>query len=561
MSNTRQPARHMTGSRFVAEAMQAYGVSHVFIVPTILTPALAEMEGMGITRVTAHCEKAAAYMADGYARVSHRPGICGAQAIGASNLAAGLRDPYMACSPVIALAAGRSPESKYRYLYQEIDDTPLYAAVTKFSAQVDCPQRLPDLLRQAFREAVTGCPGPVHLEIAGNCGQGIEGEADLDGVFEPQFGRYPAFRPAAEVEHVQQALDALESASRPVIVAGGGVAASGAAAEVVALGEKLAIPVATSMNAKGTIAENHRLAVGVVGSYSRVCANRTVAEADLVFFIGSRTGGQVTNSWRLPRPGTQIIQLDIAPQALGRNLPNVASLCGDARTVLRQMIEAASPKPGDGEWTRRAAALVAEWRAEAEPLRNSSAVPIRPERICREVQDMLPEDAILVSDTGHSGMWSGMHIEIRHPAQRYIRAAGSLGWALPAAIGAKCAEPARPVVCFCGDGAFYYHFAELETALRYGINVVVVINDNHAFSQETDFFNRAYGGRQTTGFEMWKFGDVNLAAVAQAMGCHGERVEQPDGIRPALERAIACGAPAVVDVVSDVEILAPLAWD
>lgn len=551
----------MTGSRYFAETLQAYGVSHVFFVPTILTDALAQMEGMNITRVMTHGEKAAAYMADGYARVSHRPGLCMAQTIGAANLAAGLRDPYLACSAVIAVTGGSAPESRHRHVYQEIDDYPLFEPVTKSNAKIDVVQRLPDLLRQAFRSVTTGCPAPVHLEIAGHFGQAIEPEADLDPMVEPQFSSYPAFRPTADAHEVDQAARALDSAQRPVIVAGGGACTSGAQAEVVELAEMLAIPVATSLNAKGTIPENHRLSVGVAGSYSRACANRVVAEADLVFFIGSHTGSQVTNSWQIPGKVAAVLQLDIDPRELGRNYPNAVSLCGDAKVTLRQLIGSLESNcPDRTPWLRRTAALVSQWRAEVEPLRNCEAVPMRPERICKEIEQFLPPNAILVSDTGHSGIWTGTHIELHSCGQTYIRAAGSLGWGLPAALGAKCAQGDRPVICFTGDGGFYYHMAELETAARYGINVVVVVNNNHSLNQETQIFADAYGGEQRSGFEMWKFKEIDFARIAEAMGCVGVRAEQPQQIRPALEQALACGRPAVVDVVSDIKALAPDPW-
>jgi len=549
-----------TGSRYFAEAMRAYGVTHVFLVPTIVTPALAEMEGMDITRVTAHAEKAAVYMADGYARASHRPGICGAQTIGAANLAAGLRDPFLGCSPVIALTGGRFPETKHRYVYQEIDDYPLFDPLTKFNVQVDIPERLPDLLRQAFRAATTGCPGPVHLEIAGNFGQAIEGEADLDMVFEPQFSRYPAVRSLADPAQVRKAAGVLAEAERPVIIVGGGATASSARAEVVQLAETLGIPVVTSMNAKGTIPEDHPLSAGVVGLYSRECANRVVAEIDLAFFVGSRTGSQVTNSWRIPPKGTPVIQLDIAPEELGRNYPNNVSLCGDCRLVLRQLLAILEHRQPNQQWLDRVTELVSVWRSEVDAFRNSDAIPMRPERICREIEAFLPADAVLVSDTGHSGIWTATHIELHHPDQMYLRAAGSLGWGLPAAIGAKCAQPDRPVICFTGDGGFYYHMAELETALRYGINVVIVVNNNHSLSQETEIFVDAYGGKQETGLEMWQFREQNLAGIAEAMDCFGERVERPEEIRPALERALSSGLPAVVDIVSDIDALAPAPW-
>ena len=550
----------MTGSQFFAEALQAYGISHVFFVPTILTPALAELDRRGIIPVMTHGEKPAAYMADAYARVSGRPGICLAQTIGAANLAAGLRDAYLACSPVVAISGGRLPESKHRYVYQEIEDYPLFKPLSKLSLQVDSVERLPDLLRLAFRSATSGCPRPVHLEMAGNIGQVIEGEAALEPIFESGFARYPAFRPQADPESVGQALEVLSKAERPVIVAGGGVARSGAAAEVVQLAEKWKLPVATSLNGKGAILENHPLSIGVVGLYSRACTNRLVSEADLVFFIGSHTGSQVTHSWQVPPPGTPVIQLDIEAEELGRNYPNSVSLCGDARVVLRQLLAADRGDAGRSAWLERVEQVVHQWRSQFDPLRRSEAVPIRPERICAEVQEALPEDAILVSDTGHAGIWTASHIELHHPGQTFIRAAGSLGWGLPASLGAKCAQPDRPVICFTGDGGLYYHVAELETAVRYGLNVVIVVNNNHSLNQETDIFNEAYGGRQDSGFHMWQFEKVNFAKVAEAFGCLGLRAENPAEMASALQRALQSGRPTVIDAVSDIKALPPEPW-
>jgi acetolactate synthase-1/2/3 large subunit len=551
----------MTGSRFFAEAMQAYGVTHIFFVPTMLLPALAEMEDMNIRRVMTHGEKAAAYMADGYARASHRPGICMAQTIGAANLAAGLRDAYMACSAVIAITGGQQPETKHRHVYQEIDDFPLFNFLTKFNAQVDKVTRLPDLLRQAFRAATSGAPGPVHLEMRGSHGHVVEEEGELELIVEEPFKRYPAFRPEPEPEKIREAIKALAQAERPIIVAGGGVTASQAKEEVLRVAELLSIPVATSLNGKETIADDHPLSVGVVGTYSRWCANRAVAEADLVFFIGSHTGSQVTNNWKVPPIGTAVIQLDIEAQELGKNYPNVVSLMGDAKVTLRKFIEAPVPAKPREEWLSRVRGYVKEWRSEVAAQRNSDSVPMRPERICKEITDFLPDDAVVVSDTGHSGIWTGTMIELKKPGQRFIRCAGSLGWAFPASLGVKCALPDRPVLCFTGDGGLYYHLAELETAVRFGINAVIVVNDNRSLNQETKLFDAAYGGQQRgRAHEMWVFEDINLAKVAEAMGCFAIRVERPSELRGALERAFAAHRPAVVDVVSDINALAARAW-
>jgi acetolactate synthase-1/2/3 large subunit len=551
----------MTGSRFFAEAMRAYSVSHIFFVPTMLLPAMAEMEDMNIRRVVTHGEKAAAYMADGYARASRRPGICMAQNVGSANLAAGLRDAYMACSPVMAITGGPDPDSRYRYLYQEVEDFSMFDPVTKFNARIDKLSRLPDLLRQAFRESTSATPGPVHLEASGSHGQVLEGEADLDLIVEEPFKQFPAFRLEPELDRVRAVAAALARAERPVIVAGGGVPASQAEPEVVKLAELLSIPVATSLNAKGTIRDDHPLSVGVVGTYSRGCANRTVAESDLVFFIGSHTGSQVTNNWKIPRPGTPVIQLDIAPAELGRNYPNSVSVLGDAKMTLRRLIESLEPMEPRTGWVRHAQKLVDEWRAEVAPLRNSDALPMRPERLCREITEFLPANAVVVSDTGHAGIWSGTMIEFTKPGQRYIRCAGSLGWAFPGSLGVKCALPDTPVLCFTGDGGFYYHLAELETAVRYGINAVIVVNDNRSLNQETRLFDAAYGGQQRgKSREMWVFEDVDLAKVAEAMGCFALRIERPSELKRALEQAFAAHKPAVLDVVTDIKALAARGW-
>ena len=551
----------MTGGRFMAETLAGYGVTHVFFVPVIIQRALLEMEKLGIKRILTHGEKAAAYMADGYARASHKPGICAAQNVGAVNLAAGLQDPFLAGSPVLAIT-GRKPRiSQHRNAYQEVDHLRPFSAVTKYSVPVDSVEQLPFLLRQALREATSGAPGPVHLDLEGTSGNVVmEGEADLEVIIEENFTRVPAYRPEPEAEMVRAAAQALSAAQRPVIVAGGGVTASGAQQEVVQLAEMMSIPVATSLNAKTAIPDGHPLSVGVCGSYSRTCANRLVSEADLVLYIGSHTGSQVTNEWTVPSLDTPVIQIDIDPSELGRSYPAIATLQGDARACLRRLIEVLEPLGPRTEWVNRAQELVAEWREGVSEVANSDGSPIRPERLCKELTDYLPSDAVLVSDTGHSGIWTGTMIDLKEQTQQYIRCAGSLGWGFPGALGVKCALPDRPVICFTGDGGFWYHMSELETALRYGINAVIVVNNNHSLNQEKRSNDRLYAGQPGNPEELWHMLDVDLAKLAQAIGCFGIRVDQPGQIQSALEQAIASGKPAVVDVVTDIEGIAPPAW-
>jgi acetolactate synthase-1/2/3 large subunit len=241
-----------------------------------------------------------------------------------------------------------------------------------------------------------------------------------------------------------------------------------------------------------------------------------------------------------------VIQLDIDARELGRNYPNVVSLNGDAKITLAKLIEAAGDEPvRRAEWLEQVQGYVAEYWAECEPLRSSDAMPLRPERICKELEQWLPAQAVLVADTFHAAIWTAQMMRMFRPGQRYIRCAGSLGWAFPATIGVKAALPDRPVIGFCGDAGFYYHLAELETAARCGIDVVMVVNNN-----------QSGGVSETARFHP----EVNFSQVAQSMGCAGIRVERAADIQPALEKALRAGKPAIVEILSDASIRAKRGW-
>ena len=230
-----------------------------------------------------------------------------------------------------------------------------------------------------------------------------------------------------------------------------------------------------------------------------------------------------------------MVEIDIDPEQLGRNYPNEVSVQADARVALEELAAAIGPHVDHQEWLRETRDYVTSWRAEAEAFLGADDRPIRPERLCRELTEFLPSDGVLVVDTGHCGIWTARLIHLR-PGQDLIRAAGSLGWSFPAAIGAKCAAPDRTVVCFTGDGGFYYHLAEVETAVRHGIAPIIVVNDNVALSQDAKVFRSAWGGNgkvSERGEQMWRFSDVNLADVASRFGAFTVRVEKPDEIAPA----------------------------
>jgi acetolactate synthase-1/2/3 large subunit len=551
------------GAEVLADMLAGYGVTHVFMVPAVLRRTFAEMERRTtIARVHCHGEKAAAYMADGYARASGKPGICMAQVIGALNLAAGLRDAYLAHSPVIAMTGGRDPKTKFRKVYQEVDDVPAFEPVTKMNATVDDVSRIPDMVRQAFRTATTGAPGPVHLQFRGNEGQLDVEEAEMEALIESQFARVPPFRPEPTQAAVAHALDLLEKAERPVIVAGGGVRASGAGQDLVAFAEALQIPVATSLNGKDSIPGTHPLSVGVVGTYSRESANRIVNDADLVCFIGSEAGGMTTHFWAVPKIGTKAIQIDIDPEALGRNYPLEAAVNGDAKTTLIRMLDEADKTTAGKRkpWVTQVQAVCKDWYAKYKANLESDAVPIHPARICHALTQHMPDDAIVVVDTGHAGMWMGGQYDLRVATQSYMRSAGHLGWAFPAGIGAKAACPEQPVVVFTGDAGFWYHIAEVETAVRWNIASVTIINNNGGGNQSKRGFDRAYGGAPTAqSRELWTYKPMNFAKLAEDMGALGIRVEKPSEIALALAKALAAKRPAIIDIVTDIEALAPTA--
>ncbi len=541
----------MQTSEQIADMLRGYGVSHFFFVPVILPEAMKRMSAIGITPVMCHGEKAAAYMADGYARASGRVGVCGAQAIGSSNLAAGLRDPYMAWVPVVALSGVPSAATRHRNLYQDVDDHGAFESVTKWTGHVPDDSRFPDLLRQAFRTAASPACRPVHLEIAGATGATGDAPAAGDGRAEARYGHAPSDRPQADPAAVARALSVLAAAQRPVVLAGNGVARSGAEAAVREFAEAAGVPVVMSLNGMATLPYQHPLYHGVVGHYGADGANRVLLEADVVVVLGSSLGSMTTGNWTLIPDGAAIIQVDARGEEIGRNFPVEVPLVADVRAAAGQLAAGVSAKAPPA-WRDRVAQIRADWRREIADAESSAAVQIRPERLFAQVAAEMADGGIIVGDTGHVGAWSARHIQLRD-GQTMIRAAGSLGWSLPAAIGAKCALPDREVICLTGDAGFYYHIAELETARRYGVTVIVVVNNNRSMNQEARLWDAGNADQEKN----WSFTDASFTDVARGFGCHAERVDDPADFAAALEKARASGLPAVIDVRTDPAVVAP----
>jgi acetolactate synthase-1/2/3 large subunit len=546
----------MTGAEWLARSLAASGQTHLFFVDAVLRPTLLALSRLGVKPVLAHTEKAAVYMADAYARVSGRPGVVAAQSVGAANLAAGLQDAFLARSPVIAMTGRKSAAMQHRNAYQEVPHAPLFQAVTKLAAEVAAADELPQRLRQAWAAAVSVPVRPVHLDLAGLQAEVIEQgavaapPAELGGMLAPRF------RPSPDPAAIAQAVALLSRARRVAIVAGDGAAQSRCGAELLALAEALAAPILTTLGARGVVPTTHPLHAGVVGSYSAPPANRIAADADLLLLVGCDSGDQMTHGWRVPPAGTPVVQIDADPLEFDRSYPAIAAVLADPRAALVALHAALPATPRDPAFLQDAQAQIAEWRAGIAPRLASEATPIDPARLCAEISRALPQDAILVADTGYSGIWTGTLVEIT--TQLYLRAAGSLGWAFPAALGAKCAAPDRPVVCYVGDGAFHYHLPELETARRLGLAVVVVVNNNRGFGQGWPNVCRVAGNDSAAAAEILRFGDAaDFAAIARGFGLHGVTVDRPAEIAPALRAALARNETTVIDVRTDIESRAP----
>jgi acetolactate synthase-1/2/3 large subunit len=551
----------MNGAAWLARALAGTGMSHVFFVESTLRRTLLHLSDLGVRPILAHSEKAAAYMADGYARVAGRPGVCMAQSVGAANLAAGLQDAWLGRSPVLAFTGRKEPALQHRNAYQEIPHAPLFAAVTKFSSPVEATADLPRLVRQAWRAALAETPRPTHLDCNGVQGEVIElGQTYESSTLETEARGLPVHRPVADERDLERAAVLLTGARRVAIVAGDGAAASKAGPEILALAEALAAPVATTLGARGLIPTTHRLSAGVAGSYSAPPANRIVHSADLVLCIGCDTGDQVTLNWQIPPLTTPIVQIEADPLDIGRSYPNTTGLVGDPQATVAHLVQIIGRPTRDPGFAEEAARLVAAWRASMAPLVEKNTAPISVERLCAEVTRALPADGVLVADTGYAGIWTGTMIELNGAGQTYLRAAGSLGWAFPASLGAKCAAGDRTVLCFTGDGGFYYHLAELETARRCHIPVVILVNNNSGFGQNLTGVHRIAGERADRGEALIRFGPTDFSAVARSFGVRGIRVEQPGAIAAALQQAISANAPVVVDVVTALEPRAPEPW-
>jgi acetolactate synthase-1/2/3 large subunit len=466
-----------------------------------------------------------------------------------------LYEPMSAHSPVVALTGSVPTKQKDRWYYQECYEMPYFESTCKFNVDVTDQARLADYLREAIQVAVTGCPGPTHVNI----------HTDMPGAEIEDFSSdvislsVPPSRPRAQSEKVSEAAKLLANAERPVIVCGTGVHISGAYDEVRELAELLTIPVVTNYRGKGAFPEEHPLYVGVMGTYGASHANELVRESDVVFFLATRAEPHMTEDMTAPEPGkSKIIHLDIDPVVIGRNYIADVVLVGDAKSTLRDLLDnlkrrLARPNVNESRLLEIARTLK-HYESVITPLINSDAIPIKPERVMKEVSKILRKDDIVVSDTGHMLCWTSRLLRLSGTGLKYVPSGGTLGSSFPLAIGVSfAASKQQRVVNLVGDGGFAYSLAELETAKRYNDQhapILVVVNNNSSLAQPRAKLED-WKRREAPWIIHCDYGDVDFARVAEGFGCYGTRVENPDSLEEALRVALDSGKPAVVDVVTD----------
>ncbi|MEQ8895652.1 MAG: thiamine pyrophosphate-binding protein [Roseovarius sp.] len=544
----------------MAETLEAYGVEAIFGMedPVQL---YHHLNPDRIRAITIRDEKHGAIMAHGYAKTSGRPGICASTfGPGATNLVTGLLEAQKSSVPVIAFIQEIPASQRDRHASSEIDHFAALSPVCKKVYRIDTPERCCDTIRRAFRMATSGRPGPVSVLCPADV-MTMECEADIHA--EPDFASFPANRPRPARSEIDAAAALLKAAERPVILAGGGSILSGASDEIITLAERLGAAVATTMTGRGTIPDSHGLAVGAVGSSTGgtlgrgKIANAAVAKADVVLICGSRTGQICYMNWEQPGPNTKIIHLDIDPEEPGRNFDTDVTLIGDVRETLRDLIaHPDTDKPGAAlETALRFAKAKEGWRTDFNTAAYANTQPMRPERVLAEISARMSGDTILVNDASYTTGWSFSHVDNVAVGARILspRGTGGIGWSLPAALGAKLAAPDAPVICITGDGAFGYVMAELETAARCDIPVLLIVFNNATLGFQRHFENKLFGR-----YGACDLSNIDHAALAKVLKCDGERVTDPDALAAAMDRGLASKRTYVIDAVIDPEAMAPI---
>lgn len=553
----------MKASQSIVEQLKAYDVRYIFGLPgdtsMAFYAALAE-ERDAITHVLVREERSAGYMADAYARVSGRVGVCEAPSgAGATYLAAGVAEAHASSIPVIAFTSDTPLHGETKNVLTALDQNRVFEPITKARFQIKRAVQIPHMLRRAFRIATTGRPGAIHISLPEDILHDDTAGASIYA--EEECKSFPAYRTGASPSAIHQAAHLLRQARNPVLIAGGGVVTSRAWGELTALAEALDAPVATTIVGKGSINECHPLSIGVIGGNGgRDYANAMVAAADLLFYIGANTDSVTTMNWTFPAPsaGKTIIQTDVDPAEIGNNYPVAVGLAGDAKLVLADLLsaveQAALPHmPHTASRANRIAEDAKAWWADYQAKARSDSFPFKPQHVFATLAEVLPEDCIIVADAGTPTPYISAYFRAREGRRVIIpRGYGGLGYALPAAMGAKLARPEATVVALMGDGSFGMTCGEFETLHRLGLPITVVQCSNGEFGwlkilQDLYYDKQFYQVDFST--------DTDHAAIVRGFGVKSQHVDGTGDLRGILHDAVRSAEPRFIDLAVEPEIV------
>lgn len=540
----------------LARAFARHGVTIVFgqSIPTAFHLAAPHH---GMTQAGYRTENAGGAMADGYARIANRCGVVTAQnGPAATLLVPPLAEALKVSVPIVALVQEVPRAQADKNAFQEFDHARLFDSVAKWVRRIDLPERVDEYVDMAFTVATTGRPGPVVLLVPADV---LMLPAPTGPIRDQVLGHFPLDPVLADPSRVEQAAALLAEAKAPLVVAGGGVHLSQATAALARLQEECALPVGTTVMGKGAVDETHPLSLGVVG-YFMGRGSRTeqlrpmVRDADVILFVGARTNQNGTDSWSLYPPGARYIHLDVDGTEVSRNYESVR-LVGDARLTLTALTDALKRRDLSARMAARPgieariSGAVAQWRMTIGPVSTRDGTPIRPERLMADLDSVLTPETIVAADASYSSIWVANYLTAQAAGQRFLtpRGLAGLGWGLPLAIGAQFAAPGRPVICLAGDGGFAHCWAELEMLARHRLPITLIILNNQILGYQK------HG--ETVGFNAFtdacEFKPVDHAAIANACGVTGIRIDHAGDFLPALRDALASGKPTLLDVVTD----------
>jgi thiamine pyrophosphate-dependent acetolactate synthase large subunit-like protein len=524
----------VSGNDLVAKALQDEGVDTVFY---LTGGPMVDVASRCIERfrsVDVRHEQAASMAAHAYSRVSGKPGVCfAASGPGVTNLITGVGNAFLDAVPVVALGGASAVSQAGMGAFQEMEQVGMFKPITKYAERVIDVRRIPEIINKAFRVATGGQPGPVYVDLPGDVLYNRVEESEV--MFPNRPHSIP--RVAADPALIKQAITMLKQAQRPIILTGTGVFWSGAMDELKEFVDLTQIPFYTTPQGRGVIPEDHPLSF--LGA-----RNQAWKEADAVLIIGTRlnfiVGFGLPPRWDA---AVKIAQVDISDEEIGRNRPVDLGIVGDAKTVLHQLIDEAGDafhKRGESPWVEKLRGYDRKSQEKSEALLNSDAMPIHPLRLCKEVRDFMDRDAIIVVD-GHEILnFARQSIQFFAPGHSVNAGPnGCMGVAVPFGLGAKVAKPDKQVIVLSGDGSFGMNGMEIDTMVRHNIPALIVVSNNGGWAGK---------GTMDAGRDL---GFSRYDKMAEVFGAYGELVERPKDIRPAMERAVKSGKPAVVNVITD----------